>query len=38
MIRLGPEERIDPKNAEKVMREALEKKYVPAFLAASKSG
>ena len=38
MIRLGPEERIDPKNAEKVMREALKEKYVPAFLAASKSG
>ena len=38
MIRLGPEERIDPKNAEKVMREALKEKYVPALLAASKSG
>ena len=37
MIRLGPEERIDPKNAEKVMRAALQEKYVPA-LAASSSG
>ncbi|KAH8668984.1 GatB/GatE catalytic domain-containing protein [Xylariales sp. PMI_506] len=31
MVRLGPEERIDPKSAEQVMREALETKYVPAM-------
>ncbi|RYO99301.1 hypothetical protein DL763_001580 [Monosporascus cannonballus] len=34
MIRLGPEERIDPKNAEKVMRTALAEKYVPALKAS----
>ncbi|RYP08296.1 hypothetical protein DL765_008838 [Monosporascus sp. GIB2] len=34
MIRLGPEERIDPKNAEKVMRTALAGKYVPALKAS----
>ena len=38
MIRLGPEERIDPKSAERIMRAALDEKYVPALLAASKSG
>lgn len=31
MIRLGPEERIDPKTAEMVMRAALAEKYVPAL-------
>lgn len=31
MIRLGPEERIDPKTAERVMRAALAEKYVPAL-------
>ncbi|CAJ2509636.1 Uu.00g146620.m01.CDS01 [Anthostomella pinea] len=31
MIRLGQEERIDPKNAERIMRAALEEKYVPAM-------
>lgn len=31
MLRLGAEERIDPFNAEKVMRKALEEKYVPAL-------
>ncbi|KAH8196399.1 hypothetical protein TruAng_009449 [Truncatella angustata] len=30
MLRLGPEERIDPQNAEKAMRKALEEKHVPA--------
>ncbi|RYP50134.1 hypothetical protein DL768_004251 [Monosporascus sp. mg162] len=34
MIRLGPEERIDPKNAERVMRAALAEKYVPALKAS----
>ncbi|RYP72602.1 hypothetical protein DL771_004097 [Monosporascus sp. 5C6A] len=34
MIRLGPEERIDPKNAEKIMRTALAGKYVPALKAS----
>ena len=34
MIRLGPEERIDPKSAERVMRAALEEKYVPAMKAS----
>ncbi|KAK9788076.1 putative Glutamyl-tRNA(Gln) amidotransferase subunit B, mitochondrial [Seiridium cardinale] len=29
MLRLGPEERIDPQNAEQVMRQALEDRYVP---------
>ncbi|KAI1498000.1 GatB/GatE catalytic domain-containing protein [Biscogniauxia marginata] len=33
MIRLGQEERIDPSNAKRVMREALEAKYVPALKA-----
>ncbi|KAI1843437.1 hypothetical protein JX265_013319 [Neoarthrinium moseri] len=31
MVRLGPEERIDPKNAEIVMRQALEERYIPAL-------
>lgn len=31
MMRLGSEERIDPKNAESVMRRLLEEKYVPAL-------
>ncbi|KAK6070669.1 pet112 family protein [Seiridium cupressi] len=31
MLRLGPEERIDPQNAEQVMRQALEDRYVPAL-------
>jgi aspartyl-tRNA(Asn)/glutamyl-tRNA(Gln) amidotransferase subunit B len=31
MLRLGPEERISPQNAEKVMRQTLEKKYIPAI-------
>lgn len=30
MIRLGSEERIDPRNAERIMKAALEEKYVPA--------
>ncbi|RYP42502.1 hypothetical protein DL767_000190 [Monosporascus sp. MG133] len=34
MIRLGPEERIDPKNAERIMRAALTEKYVPALNAS----
>ncbi|KAI0594005.1 GatB/GatE catalytic domain-containing protein [Biscogniauxia sp. FL1348] len=33
MMRLGPEERIDPRSAERVMREALETKYVPRYEA-----
>ncbi|KAI1121247.1 GatB/GatE catalytic domain-containing protein [Nemania abortiva] len=33
MIRLGPEERIDPKSAEGVMRERIEEVYVPALKA-----
>ncbi|KAI1277333.1 GatB/GatE catalytic domain-containing protein [Xylaria sp. FL0933] len=33
MIRLGQEERIDPKNAEAVMRERIESVYVPALKA-----
>lgn len=37
MIRLGPEERIDPKTAERIVREALEKKYVPALKQGDKS-
>lgn len=35
MIKLGPEERIDPRSAEKVMRAALAEKYVPALAADS---
>ena len=31
MMRLGPEERIDPQSAERVMKKALEEKYVPAL-------
>ncbi|KAI0179637.1 aspartyl/glutamyl-tRNA amidotransferase subunit B [Hypoxylon sp. FL1284] len=31
MIRLGPEERIDPKEAERVMKEVLEESLLPAF-------
>lgn len=31
MVRLGQEERIDPKNAESVMRERIESTYVPAL-------
>ncbi|KAK8096168.1 PET112 family protein [Apiospora kogelbergensis] len=34
MIRLGAEERIDPKNAESVMRRLLEEKYVPGLKRA----
>ncbi|KAI1427611.1 GatB/GatE catalytic domain-containing protein [Xylaria sp. FL1777] len=33
MIRLGQEERIDPKNAEGVMRERIESVYIPALKA-----
>ncbi|KAI0475664.1 GatB/GatE catalytic domain-containing protein [Xylariaceae sp. FL0804] len=33
MLRLGQEERIDPMNAEAVMREAIRTKYVPALRA-----
>ncbi|KAI1743824.1 GatB/GatE catalytic domain-containing protein [Xylaria scruposa] len=35
MIRLGKEERIDPKSAERVMRERIEGVYVPALEAGS---
>lgn len=31
MLRLGPEERIDPQNAEKAMRKALEERFIPAL-------
>ncbi|KAK7753342.1 hypothetical protein SLS62_004632 [Diatrype stigma] len=37
MIKLGPEERIDPRSAERVMRAALAEKYVPALAAESSS-
>ncbi|RYC62132.1 hypothetical protein CHU98_g4077 [Xylaria longipes] len=37
MIRLGKEERIDPKSAERVMRERIENVYVPALKAGALS-
>lgn len=35
MLRLGAEERINPQNAEKTMRDALEQKYVPALASGT---